>query len=162
MQKARYLINFGFESYESIPELGTNAKMNEFEAAMGLCMLDEIEAAAIKRKVVYERYQNALEGMVQLQVHNPDSSRNHSHFPVILKDEAQTLQVQRALNAEQIFPRRYFYPSLDTLNYIEPKQFMPISRNIASRILCLPIHSDLAQSDQEKIIAIVKQTIEGR
>ena len=162
VEKARYLINFGFESYESIPELGTNAKMNEFEAAMGLCMLDEIEEAAMKRKAVYERYQNALGGIVQLQAHNADSSRNYSHFPIILKDEAQTLQVQHALNAEQIFPRRYFYPSLDTLNYIEPKQFMPISRNIASRILCLPMHSDLLQSDQEKIITIIKQTLEGR
>jgi dTDP-4-amino-4,6-dideoxygalactose transaminase len=162
VQKARYLINFGIENTISIPELGTNAKMNEFEAAMGLCMLDEIEAIAQNRKVVYERYEKALEGTVQLQEHNADASQNSSYFPIILDDEAQTLRVERALNAQQIFPRRYFYPSLDTLTYIEPKQHMPKARNIASRILCLPIHSDLPQSDQETIIAIIKKTVEGR
>ena len=161
VEKARYLINFGIENAESIPELGTNAKMNEFEAAMGLCMLEEMEEAAHERKDVYERYQKELEGVVQLQEHNPDSTQNHSYFPVILKDEEQTLRVQSALNEEQIFPRRYFYPSLDTLKYIEPKQYMPIARSISVRILCLPIYPGLSQTQQKKIIGIVKKAVKG-
>ncbi len=157
VKKARYLINFGIENEESIPELGTNAKMNEFEAAMGLCLLDEMENISQKRKDIYERYQQALDGVVQFQEKNPHSTRNYSYIPIILKDEEQTLKIQKALNDKNIFPRRYFYPSLDTLDYIEPKQFMPNSRDISSRILCLPLYPGLTEDDQMKIIDTIKE-----
>ncbi len=160
VEKARYLINFGIQNAESIPELGTNAKMNEFEAAMGLCVLDDIEYIHEKRKAVYSLYFETLEDTVQFQLHNPDASENYSYFPIILKNEQQLMQVQQKLNEHQIFPRRYFYPSLDTLNYIEPKQYTPISRDIASRILCLPMFPDLSRDDQLKIIHIVKESIQ--
>ena len=137
VQKARYLINFGIKNAESIPELGTNAKMNEFEAAMGLCMLDEIEIVTKARKKVFELYEKELVGKVQLQKMNEHVTLNHSYFPIVLKSELQLLKVQKALNEHDIFPRRYFYPSLDTLGYIKPKQFMPISRDISHKILCL-------------------------
>jgi len=68
-------------------------------------------------------------------------------------------RVQRALNAGQIYPRRYFYPSLDTLSYIEPKQYAPISRDIASRILALPMYPDLPAEEQEKIVDIIKKAM---
>ena len=157
VEKARYLIKFGIENAESIPELGTNAKMNEFEAAMGLCLLDEMENISQKRKDIYERYQQALDGVVQFQEKNPHSTRNYSYIPIILKDEEQTLKIQKALNDKNIFPRRYFYPSLDTLDYIEPKQFMPNSRDISSRILCLPLYPGLTEDDQMKIIDTIKE-----
>ena len=155
-QKARYLINFGIENTESIPNLGTNAKMNEFEAAMGLCILDEIENIKMKRKSLYETYLKELNSSVNFPKQNDDATLNYSYFPIILKDEEETQAIQKALNNEQIFPRRYFYPSLDTLNYIEPKQFMPNSRDISSRILCLPLYPELNSSWQEKIIKIVR------
>jgi len=159
VQKARYLINFGIENAESIPHLGTNAKMNEFEAAMGLCMLDEMENIKIKRKEVYNRYKKELDGIVKFQTQNENATQNYSYFPIILKDEEQTLKIQKALNDEKIFPRRYFYPSLDTLNYIEPKQYCEYSRDISKKILCLPIYPELAKEDQLKIISIVQSTI---
>ena len=159
VQKARYLINFGIENAESIPDLGTNAKMNEFEAAMGLCLIDEMENISQKRKDVYERYQKELSGLVQFQKQNINSTPNYSYFPIILKDEEQTLKVQKALNEKQIFPRRYFYPSLDTLSYIEPKQFCSISRGISRKILCLPIYPELKKDVQTHIINIIKENI---
>jgi len=159
VQKARYLINFGIENAESIPDLGTNAKMNEFEAAMGLCMLDEMDKIEYKREQIYDIYRNELKDVVQLQEHNPNASYNYSYFPVIFEDEQSRERVQHALNKEQIYPRRYFYPSLDTLNYIEPKQFMPVSREIASRILCLPMYPELKKEDQMCIIQIIKKNI---
>ena len=159
VEKARYLINFGIENAESIPELGINAKMNEFEAAMGLCMLDEMEELLLKGKAVYERYEKELAGWVQLQDQNPHSTQNYSYFPIILKDEAQMLQIQNALNEQQIFPRRYFYPSLDTLSYIEPKQYAPISRDISKRILALPIYPELEVNEQMNIINLIKDCI---
>jgi len=67
--------------------------------------------------------------------------------------------VQKALNSEDIYPRRYFYPSLDTLDYINPSQFCRISRDIASRILCLPIYAELQTTDVHKICEIIKNRL---
>lgn len=131
VQKARYLINFGIKNAEEIPELGTNAKMNEFEAAMGLCVLDDIEEIKQKRKDILENYRKELKGLVKFQEQNENATENYSYFPVVFESEAQLLKIQKALNEKEIFPRRYFYPSLDTLEYIEPKQECKISRDIS-------------------------------
>ena len=159
VEKARYLINFGIENAESIPHLGTNAKMNEFEAAMGLCMLDEMDIIYEKRKKLYERYKKELEGVMIFQSHNPNSAQNYGYCPVIFESEDILLKVKSVLNKENIFPRRYFYPSLDTLYYIEPKQYMPISRDISKRILCLPLYPELDKLDQDKIIKLLKDNV---
>jgi len=156
-KKVRYLINFGIESAESIPSLGTNAKMNEFEAAMGLCLLEEIENIKNKRKAIYELYEDELSGVTKLQERNENSTPNYSYFPLILKSQGQVLKIQKVLNQNNIFPRRYFYPSLDTLSYIKPKQFMSNSRDISCRILCLPLYPGLEIIKQKEIINIIKK-----
>ncbi len=157
VQKARDLINFGIKNAESIPSLGTNAKMNEFEAAMGLCVLADIELIKEKRKILFEIYQKDLKGYVEFQEQNKNSTLNYSYFPIILKNEEEVLKIQKALNDKKIFPRRYFYPSLDTLNYIEPKQFMKNSRDISKNILCLPLYPELTKNEQQKILIIIKE-----
>ena len=156
VEKARYLINFGIKNPEEIPHLGTNAKMNEFEAAMGLCILDDIDKIKDNRKIISDLYATELENLVQFQKINEDTTKNYSYFPIIFKSEKQLLKVQKALNENNIFPRRYFYPSLDTLNYIEPKQYMPKARNISKRILCLPLYIELEKEIQLKIINLIK------
>ncbi len=161
VEKARYLINFGIENPESIPELGINAKMNEFEAAMGLCMLDEIEDIQEKRKLIYELYSKELKDIVVFQEKSDKTTLNYSYFPIILKDEKETLRLQKKLNDNKIFPRRYFYPSLDTLEYIEPKQICKISRNISKRIICIPIYPELRENEQKNIIKIIKRSLNG-
>ncbi|MDY0052407.1 MAG: DegT/DnrJ/EryC1/StrS family aminotransferase [Aliarcobacter sp.] len=159
VQKARYLINFGIKNTEEIPHLGTNAKMNEFEAAMGLCVLDDIEEIKEKRKDILENYRKELKDLVQFQEQNKNATENYSYFPVVFENETQLLKVQKALNNKQIFPRRYFYPSLDTLEYIEPKQECIISRDISKRILCLPIYAELEQDVQDAIIRTIRENL---
>ena len=159
VEQARYLINFGIKNVEEIPQLGTNAKMNEFEAAMGLCVLDDIKDLNTKRMIIHELYKQELEGVVKFQKENKDSTQNYSYFPIILESEEQLKRIEKALNLKQIFPRRYFYPSLDTLAYIKPKQVCEISRDISSRILCLPIYPGLEIKQQELIIEIVKNVL---
>ncbi|TYK65591.1 DegT/DnrJ/EryC1/StrS family aminotransferase [Colwellia echini] len=159
VQKVKHLINFGIENTESIVALGTNAKMNEFEAAMGLCILDEIENIKEQRKQLHHDYLEGLCGLVKFQKINTDSSINYSYFPIILKNTNQRIKVQSALNTAKIFPRRYFFPSLDTLTYIEPTQFMEHSRDISERILCLPLYPQLSKSEQKTIINIIKSTL---
>ena len=100
-----------------------------------------------------------LKDLVQFQEQNINASQNYSYFPIVLKSEEQLLKIQKALNDENIFPRRYFYPSLDTLEYIEPKQECKISRDISKRILCLPIYAELTKAEQNSILNIIKQNI---
>ncbi len=156
VEKARYLINFGIENQESIPELGTNAKMNEFEAAMGLCVLDDIEDIKNKRKIIHDRYFNELGDYTRFPEQSSQSSMNYSYFPILFDNESQLLCVQDKLNEVNVFPRRYFYPSLDSLDYIEPKQLTPISRAISTKILCLPIYPSLTNDEQTLIIQTLK------
>ncbi|MCD8543305.1 MAG: DegT/DnrJ/EryC1/StrS family aminotransferase [Sulfurospirillum cavolei] len=157
VEKARFLINFGINGPDSVMELGTNAKMNEFEAAMGLCILDDIDILLDKRKICYEIYYNLLKDYVQLQKIESDIAYNFSYFPIVLKNEMDVLKIQKSLNENNIFPRRYFHPSLDLLNYIEPKQFCPNSRDISNRILCLPMFYDLTLDEQINIADIIKK-----
>ena len=157
LEKVRYLINFGIKNQEEIPHLGTNAKMNEFEAAMGLCILDDIEDIKTNRKKVVENYKIGLESLVTFQEQNNQATENYSYFPILFKNEEDLSKVQKSLNKENIFPRRYFYPSLDTLEYIEPKQECKISRAISKRVLCLPLYAELEKDNQDKIIDIIRK-----
>jgi len=159
VEKARQIINFGIENNESIPLVGINAKMNEFEAAMGLLVLEEIEEIKLKRKKLYKRYINKLENLVKFQSIHKNSKNNYSYFPIILKNEASLKKIQKVLNDHDIFPRRYFYPSLDTLKYIKSKQVCKISRDISKRILCLPIYPELDYETQNLIINLIKESL---
>ena len=158
VQEARFLINFGIDGPDSVKALGTNAKMNEFEAAMGLCVLDDIEKISTSRKRVFEYYREGLHNLFYQQ-QNPDATQNYSYFPVVFDTEEQTLQIHQALKDAGILTRRYFHPSLDSLHYIEPKQYCEHSRDISKRILCLPMYPELEKKVQMKIIEIIRTTL---
>ena len=158
-ERIRYFINFGIKSATEIPYLGTNAKMNEFEAAMGLCILDDIEYIKNSRKNIIEIYKKELQGLVQFQEQNINATQNYSYMPVVFKNSDDLLRVQKSLNDKNIFPRRYFYPSLDTLEYIEPKQKCEISRDISERVLCLPLYAELDEEIQNMIIKEIKEAM---
>lgn len=154
-KKIRMMINFGISSPTSIASVGTNAKMNEFEAAMGLCVLDEITEVRQKREAVWETYSKELSSF-KMQQWNEHSKNNAAYAPVLFASEKRLLKAEDHLKANDILPRRYFYPSLDTLDYLKTKQICKNSRDIASRILCLPIYPDLTSIEQDKVIASIK------
>ena len=129
--------------------------MNEFEAAMGLCVLDDIEKIKNSRENIIKIYKKELNDLVLFQEQNQNATQNYSYMPVVFKSEDELLKVQKALNEQNIFPRRYFYPSLDTLEYIEPKQKCKISRDISKRVLCLPVYAELDFDNQKEIIKII-------
>lgn len=158
-QKIRYFINFGIKSAIEIPYVGTNAKMNEFEAAMGLCILDDMQEIKNSRKSVVELYKKELYGYVEFQEQNPYATQNHSYMPVVFNSEEELLKVQKVLNEKNIFPRRYFYPSLDTLDYIKPKQECKNSRDISKRILSLPLFVGLDDSVTLEISKSIKEVL---
>ena len=159
-ERACRLINFGYEEGEIVDD-GINAKMSEFHAAMGLSMLDEIDTVLKKRGEVHNRYYEALEGLFEMPLWKADATRNYAYFPVLFPSENALLQTQQRLNEAGIFPRRYFYPSLDALGYGQPEGKNPISRDRARRVLCLPIYPALPLDDQEKIISIIVSSQES-
>jgi dTDP-4-amino-4,6-dideoxygalactose transaminase len=130
--------------------------MTEVHASVGLANMKYLQAALDDRKEKYMLYKRLLEinPSLHFQKINEDSC-NYSYFPVIFDSEATLLHVEKALQAEHVFARRYFYPSLNTFKDIVPYVAMPISEDIASRILCLPLYYTLAKEDVERIAKII-------
>lgn len=160
-EKVRLLINFGITGPTTIETLGINAKMNEFEAAMGLCVLDDIEYIAESRQEIWDRYIKRLDGVVQFQKVASVVKNNFAYFPVLFQSENELKKVQYKLNESNIYPRRYFYPSLDSLNYLDNGSECENSKSIASRVMCLPIYPGLEKKVQDEIIEIIKINING-
>lgn len=155
-KKIRLLINFGITGPESIECVGINCKMNEFQAAMGLCVLDEMEEILASRKKLWENYQEKISSKLRLQKWSLNSSQNYHYFPVLLESETALKKNQQLLKDADIVPRRYFYPSLDSLKFFQKEDLCWNSNDIARRILCLPIYSELTFPIQEKIIEILR------
>jgi len=156
-KKIRLMINFGITSPTSIESIGTNAKMNEFEAAMGLCVLDDIAEIRDRREAIWQTYSENLSESVEIQKWNAFSKNNASYAPILFNSEEKLLKVDARLKENKILARRYFYPSLDTLEYLGIEQVCIHSRDIASRILCLPMYPSLDDSHIKKIINIIKE-----
>lgn len=154
-QKIRLMINFGISSCGQIDSLGVNAKLGEFSAAMGLAVLEDIDVILEKRNTIYNQYKTKLMGIVGFQLLNSDIIYNSSYLPIVLNDESDVLLIIDALNKENIFPRRYFYPSLDSVSYLKTNTICMESRKLASRILCLPIFPSLHKREVDRICRII-------
>jgi dTDP-4-amino-4,6-dideoxygalactose transaminase len=159
-ERACRLINFGYEEGEIVDE-GINAKMSEFHAAMGLSVLDEIEIVLKKREGVYYRYYEALNDHFEMPAWKEGATRNYGYFPVLFPSEKALLKTQQRMNEAGIFPRRYFYPSLDTRGYGRSGGGSPISRDRAKRVLCLPMYATLPLDAQDKIISMLASSQES-
>jgi dTDP-4-amino-4,6-dideoxygalactose transaminase len=155
--KAKLLINFGISGYDKIDTVGINCKMNEFQAAMGLAVLSEMDIVFAQREVIWNRYLDFFQGTptIILQKINSNFSKNYSYFPVVFQSEATLLKVRDELMKNDIFPRRYFYPSLNKLSYMTDYQSCPNSEYVAERILCLPIFPGLSSEIQTQLCNIV-------
>ena len=159
--KAKLYINFGIAGPEKIPALGINAKMNEFEAAMGLCVFDDLDLIIAGRKKVYNNYMRELGSLQALRFQKlvEGIEYNYSYFPVVFPDERSLLGVLKEMESHQIFPRRYFYPSLSTLSYIQHRDAVPVAEDVSKRIACLPLYENLPESDQQRIIDIIHKRL---
>jgi len=138
-EKARLLINFGIEDFEKIGPLGINAKMSEMHAAMGLCILDDIDDILDARAHACHAYERMLGNYFKFPKWNPDATRNYAYFPIVFDSEKELLEGRKALESLAVGTRRYFYPTLDTLSYLQTREEQPVARNIARRVLCLPL-----------------------
>ena len=144
------------DSYLSI---GINGKSSELHAAMGLCILPEINSIIKKRKEISKTYDSELSTKLIRPFRNPLTKYNYAYYPILLEDENQLKQVLNALNKEKIFPRRYFYPSLNTLPFLSVSSDCPVSEEIVKTILCLPIYFDLELNDVRTVSKIINNKL---
>lgn len=136
--------------------IGTNAKSSEFSAAMGLANFPYLNEVIQNRKQTAELYDRLLKDVVYRPRTDHNCEYNYAYYPVVLKDEKTLLNILDELKQQNIFPRRYFYPSLNTLSYVNYTS-CPVSEDISSRILCLPLYVDLDKNVVKEICTIIKK-----
>ncbi len=149
--------NLGHNGQEDFYGLGINGKATELQAAMGLAVLPYVNGLVESRKQRVDLYDSLLDknSLQRIKIRE-ETKWNYSYYPILFESEEKLLEVKKTLNESQIFPRRYFYPSLNTIDYLKGQQ-MPVAENIASRILCLPLYHDLELENVELISKIINQ-----
>lgn len=158
-KRMHFMRNFGHDGPEKFYGLGINGKNSEFHAAVGLCVLQDFSLIVEKRKEQSLIYDSLLIGVpVKKPFVNINCIQNYSYYPIIFENEKVTLECKKAMEIEGIFPRRYFFPSLNKLPYVKESD-APISDKIASSILCIPLFHELPVQIQEKIVKIIKQSL---
>jgi len=156
-QQLFYCHNFGHNGPLAFHGMGINGKISELQAAMGLAVFPYMQIIVTERKKVVDFYNDNLDfSKLRALKIRQETDWNYSYYPIIFESEAILIRVQKALNEKQIFPRRYFYPSLNTIEYTSGTR-MPISESIASRVLCLPLYVGLKSSDLEPIIFVINK-----
>lgn len=149
--------NFGHDGPENFQGLGINAKMSELQAAMGLAILPYMDRILEHRKSAVAYYDFNLKKLRKLKLRD-NCDWNYSYYPIILENEHILNQAVTKLRKENVFPRRYFYPSLNTLPYVKKIQ-MPNSEAISKTILCLPLSSDISKKDQDVVIKVLRDYV---
>ena len=159
------LRDFGIKDAETVDGVGSNGKMNEFVAAMGLCNLRHVDEEIDKRKVIVERYREHLgtiEG-IQLPPVQKDVQSNFSYFPIVIdfiKFGKTRNEVFKALAEKSIYVRKYFYPITSAFDCFHGKfdiQATPIALYISKRVLTLPLYANLSLEDVDRICDIIKE-----
>lgn len=158
----RELRFFGYDDAKSVVRVGTNAKMTEVNAAIGLANLKHMDEVLADRREKYALYRKLLSVLDGVSFQRIAEGCNFSYFPVVFKSEHALLRVEEALNRENVFPRRYFYPSVNTCKAIVPQSARcPLSESLSSRILCLPLYGSLPKEAIRMIAAVVVKAVEG-
>jgi len=151
--------NFGHTDYYEISALGINAKLSELQAALGLAMLPEVKSIIEKRKQLVDLYKSKLNWDFFRTIRIRDNTEwNYSYFPIIFQSETQLNKTLNLLNSHDIFPRRYFYPSLNTIP-IFPYVEMPVSEEIAKTIICLPLYDQLSTDSVNHITNLINSSL---
>lgn len=157
--------NFGITGPESIEYPGGNAKMNEFQAAMGLCNLRYINQQINIRKEIYERYLENLRNIKGIRLPSVQKGivSNYAYFPVLFDGiKVSRNQIHEELKNHNIYTRKYFYPLTNDTDYFNSKftsNHTPVAQEISEKILTLPIYADLELETVDRICNIIKNQI---
>jgi dTDP-4-amino-4,6-dideoxygalactose transaminase len=159
IEKLKRIRFFGHDENKEIVEEGFNGKLTEIHAALGIANLKYFDDVLADRKIKYHLYLELLSKTKGLSFQkNKIGDTNYSYFPVMFDSEEILKKVEISLNKQGVYPRRYFYPSVNTFNKILSYQECQVSEDIAKRILCLPLYWSL---NQDSIIHKISETIKG-
>ena len=155
--------NFGIRGPEEVAYIGGNAKMNEFQAAMGICNLRHLDEEIAKRKKIVERYRQQLSNVkgIKLCEESLGVVSNYAYFPVVFDGYKYSRnEIFDMLKQHDIIARKYFYPltnSFACYKYYPTADVekTPVARYISERILTLPLYADLALEDVDRICNII-------
>ena len=164
------LRNFGIMDEVTVDAVGANAKMNEFQAAMGICNLRHIEEDIKKRENIFFRYKKYLDNIdgLKLLTLKREVEYNYSYFPVIFEEEKLDVSredVEEALKKENIFVRKYFYPLTNSFDCFEEKYCVedtPVALKISNEVLTLPMYADLELENVDRICEIILRVIKDK
>ena len=159
------LRQFGMVGQESVTAVGTNAKMTEMHAAMGLCNLRHVDEEIAKRGKAAQRYREALKGVAGIKICQPQENikPNNAYFPIIVNKQEFGINRDELLNRlaeENIFTRKYFYPltsDFEVYRGLFEIQPTPVAKEIADSVLALPLYADLSSDDVEKICELIRR-----
>lgn len=162
-KKLYQLKNFGIKNENVVDAIGSNAKMNEFQAAMGICNLRHVDEEISKRKIVVERYRQHLKGVdgIQLSPIQQDVQSNYAYFPIVINEKEFGVtrnEISDKLKENNIFSRKYFYPltnSFDCFHGLYDVNETPIALQISKRVLTLPLYADLKLDEVDRICSII-------
>lgn len=153
--KLFYSHNFGHNGPLDFYGLGINGKISELHAAMGLAVFESIDTILSERRKVVEMYDALLDftkiKKMKIRAH---TEWNYSYYPVLFSTEEVLLKVLKLLNDQGVFPRRYFYPSLNTIPYANGIEML-VSEAVSSRVLCLPLYVGLEKKEIEQICNLI-------
>lgn len=157
-----YMRNFGHKGQEDFWGVGINGKNSEFHAAMGICVYPYIQEIMQKRRALSELYDLYI-NQYQIDLKRPSIPErtlyNHAYYPVIFSSEQKLIMVRDSLNAAYIYPRRYFYPSLNHLPYLTEITNLSVTDSISARVLCLPLYHDLTEENIRRICTIISDVL---
>ena len=155
LRKMSLFRSFGHTSTTSFEGVGINGKNSEFHAAMGLANLSYVPKIIARRKKLSRLYDKWLKGLACETPQQLEAiTYNFAYYPILLSSEQELQRIVKALHISEIYPRRYFYPSLSQLDYVE-KRSTPISDDVALRVLCLPLYYELSLEEVELICRLV-------
>ena len=155
--------NFGLNPITGDIEIcGSNAKMNEFQAAMGVCNMRHVDDEIAKRKTISDKYDEMLSAVngISIMKNQPNTIRNYAYYPIIIDESIFTIDREdlvNLLNDSEIYPRKYFYPALNETKAYKGiyKGETPNSSWVSNRVLCLPMYADLDLLSVDKICNII-------
>lgn len=160
-ERLSYMRNFGHTGPDphNFDGVGINGKNSEFHAAMGLTNLKYIQQILENRKKQCKKYLELFSdnSVKTIKIQN-GVEWNYAYFPIMFEDEEVLLEVKEKMEQADIYPRRYFYPSLDTLKYVSTNE-VKVAKCISERILCLPLFDSLKEKHQNQIFFLIKNYV---
>lgn len=163
------LRNFGITTNGDVISLGTNAKMNEMQAAMGLVLLKHTQTIKSLRKKWHDLYNEQLKDIPSIKLMNipADLDYNYAYFPILVNRDFPISrdQLYDRFTQANIFPRKYFYPLITDFSLykgyrIISKHKIPNARRVADSVICLPLYPDLTESDVNRICDVIHKALE--